>query len=221
VDLSGPDLQALDVGEFDFDRNQLVLEGLRIVEAVGGDGSTVTSQRVISVIRPDGSLLGVLAEDDVLEGSPVGIPYSGDLRGNRIALGVSDASGQHLYVAELPPIEVDIDVKPRRARNRVRASSHHPVRVALLGSETFYVEDVDPATLTLGAGGAQPVDPAKLRDVNDDGWDDLVVRFRPRQTGIEAGANELCLSGETLDDLGFEGCDAIRTKGRARRASAR
>ncbi len=208
VDLSGPDHQALNVDKFDFDRNQLVLEGLRIV---GGDGSTVRSERVISVIRTDGSLLEVLAEGDVLEGHPVGIPFAGDLRGNKLALGVSDESGQHLYVAELPPIEVGIDIKPRRARNRVGAASHQPIRVAILGAETFYVEDVDVATLGFGPGAAQPVGKARLRDVNGDGWHDLVLRFRPRETGIVAGETEVCLSGETLNAVAFEGCDSVRT----------
>lgn len=214
VDLSGPDRHYHGEGMDEFDRNQLVIEGVRIVEVVREDGLVTWPQRVVSVIRPDGSLLHVLGEGDLLEGRQVWSVFSGDLRGNRLALGVSDASGQHLYVAELPPIEVDIDIRPHRARNRVRASSRQPIRVAILGSETFYVEDVDVATLGFGPSAAPPVGKARLRDVNGDGWDDLVLRFRPRETGIVAGETEVCLSGETFDGLEFEGCESVRT-GRA------
>ncbi len=204
------------------------------LEAFGGSedmGCFDRNQIVIgsNVLRADGSYVRILQAlfGDALQGRSLHRYKMGDLRRDELAFGVAlwDPTeytiSRQIYLAELPPLAVAVDVRPHVRSNRIHPRSRRSIRIALFGSERFYVEDVDVASLALGPDAAPPVGRVKRRDVNGDGWDDLVVRFRPRQTGIDADATELCLSGETLDGLGFEGCDAIRTKGRTRRVSAR
>jgi endo-1,4-beta-xylanase len=113
--------------------------------------------------------------------------------------------------AALPSLVIDI--KPDDTANRIDPTSRGVVPLALLGSESFDVAQIDPATLAFGPGGAAPAhrNGPHAEDVSRDGIMDRVVHFRTPATGLAVGDTEACLTGETFDGMAFEACDAIDT----------
>jgi hypothetical protein len=142
--------------------------------------------------------------------------------GDNSVLPGSDAYWTRLFtwLCEAEPfLPVDIDVKPRSDRNRVNPLGRGFIPVAILGSDSFDVAQVDVTTLAFGPDGAEPAfdltSPGSCRpsrrDVNDDGYTDLVSSYRIEETGIALGSTEACLTGSTLDGALFRGCDEITT----------
>ena len=133
--------------------------------------------------------------------------------------------GEFSLTGELSPCaaprSVDIDIKPGSDPNSINLRSKGNIPVAILGSDTFDVTDVDVTTLKFGPDGASPAhdltDPdvyaEHLQDVNDDGLTDLVSHYRTQETGIKAGDSEACLAGNTIDGTPIEGCDAVAIVG--------
>jgi hypothetical protein len=109
---------------------------------------------------------------------------------------------------------IAVDIKPGSEANRINPASRGVIPVAIFGSESLDVADLDLATLSFGPGAAAPWQRgrARLTDVNRDGFTDLVSHFWMSETGIARGDTEACLSGRTRDGAAFQGCDAIRSR---------
>jgi hypothetical protein len=80
--------------------------------------------------------------------------------------------------------------------------------VAILSSAGFDATQVDTTSLTFGHTGVEPsMDSCRsdLRDVNDDGLNDLVCRFVIREGGFISGDAQAILHGKTLSGTSFVG----------------
>jgi hypothetical protein len=107
---------------------------------------------------------------------------------------------------------VDIDIKPGNDLNSINPMSRGVIPVAILGSDTFDVADIDVTTLAFGPSAAPPAHNAggHWEDVNDDGLTDLVSHYRTQETGIASGDTEACLTGGTRNGTPFEGCNTVK-----------
>ncbi|MCG8450718.1 MAG: hypothetical protein MI725_14200, partial [Pirellulales bacterium] len=116
-----------------------------------------------------------------------------------------------------PNTQMSIDIRPFSEVNAVIPGSGKPLPVAILGSPDFDVSDVDVSSIVFGPDKASPrMRPKKSRpvqkDVNKDGERDLLLVFRTRDTGIERGDSEACLSATTMSGVALEACDGIVTR---------
>jgi hypothetical protein len=119
-----------------------------------------------------------------------------------------------------PTARPRIDIEPWSSRNTIHPVHHGFVQVAVLGSNVFDVEQVDARSLAFGPAGAAPLHRRTiLRDVNRDGFEDLLSVYSVRETGIAIGDTEACLDGRLLDERPLTGCDAIDTTPRCGRGA--
>ncbi len=108
-------------------------------------------------------------------------------------------------------IDIEIDIKPGSELNPINLGGQGVIPVAILGSDSFDVAEVEPDTLAFGPSAAFLAhgNGPHFENVNGDGFEDLVAHFRTQETGIQDGDTEACLTGELLDATPFEACDTV------------
>jgi hypothetical protein len=110
-------------------------------------------------------------------------------------------------------IEIDVDIKPGSDPNSINPSLEGDLPVAILGSDSFDVVDVDVNTLAFGPDAASfdHSHGPHFEDLNGDGFTDLMAHFRIEETGIAFGDRMACLNGEMRGGAPITGCDDVRT----------
>lgn len=115
-----------------------------------------------------------------------------------------------------PVIFIDLDIKPGSDRNPLNLRSKGKLPVVVLGSDELDVSTIDLATLLLNGVGLPEKNngyPASFEDEDGDGILDLVMLFSLQDLGIEAGMEELLVTGSFLDGGNFEGSSSISVVG--------
>jgi hypothetical protein len=111
-------------------------------------------------------------------------------------------------------VEADIAIQIAASRQRIGPDRLGVLRVTLFGSERLPVDEVDHASLRFADASPVHSRAGELRDVNRDGFADLVSFYRLDETGISPGQERACLTGSLFDTTTFAGCGAIASAGR-------
>ncbi|KKM77705.1 hypothetical protein LCGC14_1367330 [marine sediment metagenome] len=119
--------------------------------------------------------------------------------------------------------QVSVDVMPREPSNTIDLRGKGLLPVAILGSETFDVRDVDPASLEFEGGipkqRGKSGKVGTFQDINKDSFPDLVVRFGLADLDLESSTKHVELAGRLMDGTEFFGMDIITISGQGSSAS--
>ena len=107
---------------------------------------------------------------------------------------------------------VTIDIKPGNEQNRLNPATRGGIWIAIQSEGPLDVLQININTVGFGPLAAAAVGQG-VRDVNNDGLPDLLLRFKVEQTGIACGDTEATLVGETLLGQQFAGTDVLETVG--------
>ena len=113
---------------------------------------------------------------------------------------------------------VIIDIKPKQDQNKINLRSNGFVKVAILSTSSktgervdFDISAVDIRSVRFGPAAAPPR-LAKIRDIDRDGDDDLLLYFRIRKTGIQCADENATLHGLSQSGQAIAGVDKIITQ---------
>ena len=125
-------------------------------------------------------------------------------------------TGSDAQIKTVVRLPVTIDIKPGSDPNSLNLNGNGVVPVAIFSRADFDATAIVPNTVQFGLNGddAAPVHGGHIRDVNGDGFDDLVLHFREGELGIpidpEGNGVTLTITGVTTANVWFEGQDEVR-----------
>lgn len=174
----------------------------------------------IWVVQPDGSGLRMLG--DIAGHDPRWMPdgrvlFTDEPVGSRALATVSlfdPQRGTKHVIVDVQGYAVSIDIRPNKAENRLNPRSRGKVEVAVLSTPSLdATKTVDLRSPTFGRTGSEPSLSScgrPNRDVNRDGFVDLVCRFHTAVAGFNDGSTVGVL--RFLDTRGrpYEGRDTIK-----------
>jgi hypothetical protein len=112
-------------------------------------------------------------------------------------------------------LNVGIDIKPGSDPNSINLCSAGAVPVAILGSGTFDVHEVDTATLRFADAGVKVVgkkdkELCSYEDANGDGIDDLICHFVTMDiSAIDGASLSATVNGTLIDGTEIDGMDSV------------
>ncbi|MBA7552547.1 hypothetical protein ES705_45115 [subsurface metagenome] len=142
--------------------------------------------------------------DDFVESYSGFDGYVGDYSQYR-GLWITD-TGIFELTLPVPPIEVEIDIKPGSDPNSINLKSKGVVPVAVLTTDHFDASTVDPDTVEFA--DASPVR-WTMEDVDGDGDFDILFHFKTQELDLNKDSIEAILVGETYDGIPIEGTDTV------------
>jgi len=111
-------------------------------------------------------------------------------------------------------ITVEIDIKPNSDPNCFNNDGNGVIPVAIVGSTTFDVNDIDAETIQLEGLDVNVVGKnnkllSHVEDYNNDGIDDLIVQIEDVDDTFAQGEGTATLTGSLYDGTQIEGTDSI------------
>jgi hypothetical protein len=216
-DVNGDGINDVIIGAFGADA---------IAQAAAGESYVVFGQQgsfapIVELSALSGADGFVINGADAYDYSGLSVSGAGDVNGDGIddvIIGdIATADNYIVFGAPSPKDtvrNVEIEIKPGDRLNTVKPDAKGDIWVAVL-SETVYPFDalqIDIPTVRFGPDGAK-ANRYRVKDVNRDDIEDLVMRFRIQDTGIGCGDTKAKLKGRTFDGQRYRGRDAVKTVG--------
>ena len=134
--------------------------------------------------------------------------------GSTLLANVGTAPNQDLtlFAPGTSPISqnVAIDIKPGNESNIINPHSRGGIWVAALSDNGFDPLQIDTSSVGFGPDEASAIR-HKTEDINNDGFDDILLQFSIADTGIRCGDDEASLTGKTFDGQNITGTDILKT----------
>jgi len=128
--------------------------------------------------------------------------------------GQADSAPSTVIVTVVPRPDIQIDILPGVYPNVIyKNRPNELIPVAILGSNSLSVSDIDLSSLRFGPNLAIAKS-TEHKDVNGDGITDLVGNYRVGDAGMGASSTKACIVGTVSDssssaNVSFKACDSV------------